>query len=169
MSRMTSHFAKAVCALLFLSPAYAFAKTYPIPADDPIATISLPEKWEPSEYDGGVEATSPDGSVYVAIEEVLANDVGSTAEEGVKFFAKQGVTINDKSLKTQDIKINDLPAFDMTMDGTDKNGPTQVGMTLVGTNAQGKYLMIYYWGSEDGQKANLPDLKAIADSLQATK
>jgi hypothetical protein len=151
------------------APAAAFAKTFPIPADDPVATISLPENWEPSEYDGGVEATSPDGAVYVAVEMVRANDVGSTAEEGVKFFAKQGVSIDDKSLKTQDIKVNGLPAFDMTMSGTDKNGPTEVGMTLVGTNADGKFLMLYYWGSEEGQKANLPDLKKITESLQVTK
>ena len=159
----------AVVALILLTPAAAFAKTFPVPAEDPVATVTIPDGWEPKDYDGGVEATSPDGAVYVAVEEVLANDVGSTAEEGVKFFAKQGVEIDEKSLKTQDIKINGLPAFDMTMSGTDKNGPTEVGMTLVGTNAEGKFLMIYYWGSEEGQKANLPDLKAIADSLQATK
>jgi len=169
MSPILSNAAKVLFALLLLAPMPALAKTFPIPADDPIATISLPEKWEPEPYEEGVEATSPDGSVYVAIEMVRANDVGSTAEEGVKFFAKQGVEIDEKSLKTQDIKINGLPAFDMTMDGTDKNGPTEVGMTLVGTNAEGKFLMIYYWGSEEGQKANLPDLKTIADSLQATK
>ena len=163
------HIAKFLFALLLFAPAQAFAKTYPIPADDPVATVSLPEKWEPEAYDGGVEATSPDGAVYVAIEMVRANDVGSTAEEGVKFFAKQGVEIDDKSLKTQDIKINGLAAFDMTMSGKDKDGPTEVGMTLVGTNSDSKFLMIYYWGSEEGQKANLPDLKAIADSLQATK
>ena len=164
-----SRSSKILFALLLCAPAHAFAKTFPIPADDPVATVSLPDKWEPSEYDGGVESTSPDGAVYVAVEEVLANDVGSTAEEGVKFFAKQGVEIDDKSLTTKDMKINGLPAFDMTMTGKDKNGPTEVGMTLVGTNAEGKFLMIYYWGSEEGQKANLPDLQAIANSLQATK
>jgi len=169
MSPITSNSAKIFAALLFFAPLPALAKTYPIPSEDPIATISLPEKWEPEPYDGGVEATSPDGSVYVAIEMVRANDVGSTAEEGVKFFAKQGVEIDDKSLKTEDIKINGLAAFDMTMSGKDKDGPTEVGMTLVGTNAEGKFLMIYYWGSKEGQKTNLADLKSIADSLQATK
>jgi hypothetical protein len=164
-----SRIAAIVFAFLLFAPASAFAKTFPIPTDDPIATISLPEKWEPSEYDGGVEATSPDGAVYIAVEMVRSNDVGSTAEEGVKFFAKQGVEIDDKSLKTQDIKINGLPAFDMTMSGKDKDGPTEVGMTLVGTNADGKFLMFYYWGSEAGQKANVADLKKIIDSLQATK
>jgi len=169
MSRMLSNPAKFLVALLFLTPFPALAKTFPIPADDPVATVSLPDKWNPETYDEGVEATSPDGAVYVAVEEVLANDVGSTAEEGVKFFAKQGVEIDDKSLKTQDIKINGLAAFDMTMSGKDKDGPTEVGMTLVGTNSDSKFLMIYYWGSKDGQKANLADLQKISGSLQITK
>ena len=164
-----SRIAAIVFALLLFAPAFSFAKTYPIPTDDPVATISLPEKWEPSPYDDGVEATSPDGAIYIAIEMVRSNDVGSTAEEGVKFFAKQGVEIDDKSLKTQDIKINGLAAFDMTMSGKDKDGPTEVGMTLVGTNSDSKFLMIYYWGSKDGQKANLADLQKISGSLQITK
>jgi len=154
---------------LLLSPTVAFAKTFPIPSDNPIATISVPEGWEPKEYEAGVEATSPDGKIYLAVEEVHANDVGSATEDGVKFFAKQGVEIDEKSLKTEDIKVNGLPAFDMEMSGKDKDGPTEVGMTLIGTNANGKFLLFYYWGSKEGQDANQAEIKAITGSLQATK
>ena len=154
---------------LLFSPAAVFAKTFPIPSENPIATISVPEGWESNEYEGGLEATSPDGKVYMAVEQVRANDVGSATEEGVKFFAKQGVEIDDKSLKTEDIKVNGMPAFDMAMTGKDKDGPTEVGMTLIGTNADGKFLLFYYWGSKEGQDANLADIKAITSSLQATK
>lgn len=164
-----SRLAAALVLALSLAPAGAFAKTFPVPSEDPIATISVPEKWEPEPYEGGIEATSPDGKVYLAIEEVTANDVGSAAEDGVKWFAKQGVEIKDNSLKTQDIKINGLPAFDMAMSGKDKDGPTEVGMTLIGTNAKGKFLLFYYWGSGEGQAANSADIKTIIDSLQATK
>ena len=74
-------------------------------------------------------------------------------------------------MKTQDTKINGLPAFDMQFTGKDKDGPAGISLTLVGTNAEGKFLMLYFWGSPatgvEGQRS--PDLKAIADSLQATK
>jgi hypothetical protein len=161
--------ATALTLLLALSPAAAFGKTFPIPDDDPIATISMPDKWEPSPYDGGIEATSPDGKVYMAVEEVKADDVGSATEEGVKWYAKQGVQITDNSLKTKDIKVNGLPAFDMTMSGKDKDGPTEIGMTLIGTNTKGRFLLFYYWGSAEAQQANMADIKAITESLQATK
>ena len=41
-----------------------FAKTFAIPSENPIATVNIPNSWEPNEYDGGVEGTSKDGDFY---------------------------------------------------------------------------------------------------------
>jgi hypothetical protein len=154
---------------LSLAASAASAATFPIPAEDPIATVSIPDSWDPKTYDEGVEATSGDGAIYVAIEQVAADDVKSATEEGLKFFIKSGVEIDSSSLKTKDIKINDLDAFDMSFTGKDKDGPANISLTLVKTNAKTKFLMLYYWGSADGEKANASDLKKISDSIQATK
>lgn len=154
---------------LALLPGLALAKTFPVPADDPIATVSIPDSWNPEAYEGGVEATSDDGKIYVAIEQVAADDVKKATEEGIKFFAKSGVDIDANSMKTKQIKINNLDAFDMTFTGKDKDGSANISLTLVATNAAGKFLLLYYWGSPDGEKANGADLKAISDSIQATK
>jgi len=161
-------FAVAVIAIA-LAPALAFAKTFPIPDEDPIATVSVPDAWESSPYDGGVESTSPDGKIYVAIESVKAADVKTATTEGIEWFAKQGVEIDADSMKTKEIKINDLTAFDLEFSGKDKDGAANISLTLVGTNAAGKFLMLYYWGSADGEKANADDLAKIAASIQATK
>ncbi len=154
---------------LVLLPGLAIAKTFPVPTDDPIATVSIPESWNPEPYEGGVEATSEDGKIYVAIEQVAADDVKSATEEGIKFFVKQGVDIDANSMKTKQIKINALDAFDITFTGKDKDGPANVSLTLVATNSSGKFLLLYYWGSPEGEKANIGDLKKISDSIQATK
>ena len=157
-----------VAALVLLSSA-AMAKTFPVPSDDPIATVSLPDAWSPEPYDGGVEATSDDGKIYVAIEQVAAADVKSAIEEGLKFFVKSGVEIASDSMKTKETKINNLDAFDITFTGKDKDGAANISLTLVATNAAGKFLLLYYWGSPEGEKANMDDLKKISDSIQATK
>ena len=156
-------------ALILAAPSIASAGTFPVPDENPIATVSIPDAWSPKPYDGGVEATSPDAGVYVAVEAVDAKDVGPATEDGINWFAKQGVEIDAKSIKTQDAKINGMEAFDIEMLGTDKDGPTQVSMTLVKTNAADKFLMLYFWGSEAGEKANAAGLAAIGSSLQATK
>jgi hypothetical protein len=157
-----------VLGLLF-APSLAYAGTFPIPADNPIATVSIPDTWSPSAYDGGVEGTSADGKLYVAFESVNADDVKSATEEGLKFFIKSGVELNKDSMKTKDTKINNLSAFDLTFTGKDKDGPANISLTLVQTNAKGKFLLLYYWGSSEGEKANIAELKAISDSIQATK
>jgi hypothetical protein len=159
----------ALTLLAALVSSTAIAKTFPIPDENPIATVSMPDKWESSAYDGGIESTSPDGAIYVALEMVKANDVKSATEEGIEFFAKQGVDIDADSMKTRETKINGLDAFDLEFTGKDKNGPANVSLTLVGANAEGKFLMLYYWGSEAGEKANADALGAIAASVQATK
>jgi hypothetical protein len=158
----------ALLALVF-SSTFAAAKTFPVPTDDPIATVSLPDSWNPEPYEGGVEATSDDGKIYVAIEQVEADDVKSATEEGIKFFVKNGVQIDANTMKTKQTKINNLDAFDMTFTGKDKDGAANVSLTLVATNASGKFLLLYYWGSSEGEKANSADLKKISDSIQATK
>jgi len=158
----------AAFALLFGATA-ADAKTFPVPDDDPIATVSVPDDWGPNAYDGGVEGTSPDGKVYIAVEEVAADDVKSAVAEGVGFFLKSGVEIDPKTQKSQDVKINGLAAYDITFSGKDKDGPTEVSLTLVQTNAKAKFLLLYYWGSSEGEKANVAALKTISDSIQATK
>ncbi|MGD1037713.1 MAG: hypothetical protein ABR878_11060 [Roseiarcus sp.] len=165
MTRLVFLASLALC----LAGSAAIAATFPIPSENPIATVSIPDSWEPKAYEGGVEATSSDGAIYVAIEEVAAEDVKSATEEGLKFFLKSGVDINFDSQKTKDIKINALDAFDLSFTGKDKDGPADISLTLVQTNAKGKFLLLYYWGSADGEKANAGDLKAISDSIQATK
>ena len=79
------------------------------------------------------------------------------------------MTIDPDSMKTKDIKINNLAAFDLSFTGKDKDGPANISLTLVQTNAAGKFLLLYYWGSSEGEKANGAELKAISDSIQATK
>jgi hypothetical protein len=161
-------FAFALLAL-GLAPSLAGAGTFPVPAENPIATVSIPDSWSPNAYDKGVEGTSSDGKLYVAFESVDAADVKSATEEGLKYYIKNGVTIDQASMKTKDIKINNLDAFDLSFTGTDKSGPANISLTLVQTNAAGKFLLLYYWGSSEGEKANGADLKAISDSIQATK
>jgi hypothetical protein len=152
-----------------LAPGVAVAETFPIPATDTLATVSIPDSWEPKAYDGGVEATSADGKIYVAMESIDAADVKTATEEGLKYFLKQGVDINFDSLKQKDAKINGLDAFDLSFTGKDKDGPANVGLTLVATNSSAKFLLLYYWGSDEGEKANAKDLQSIAGSIQATK
>jgi len=159
----------AAVACLLLAPSLAFAKTFPVPADNPVATVSIPSSWAPHDYDGGVEATSADGKVYIAVEVVEADEIKKAIGDGVEFFVKQGVEIDPDSMKTRNGKQAGADSFEITFSGKDKDGPTSVSMELVKTNAAKKFLILYSWGAEADAVKNGDELLKIAESLQLTK
>ena len=160
----------ALIAAFCLASSGGLADTFAVPGSDPIATVAIPGAWKPHPVDAGVEATSPDGKVYIAAESVEAKDVGQAAEDGLKFFQDQGLVVDQKTLKGQDITlVNGLKAYDMSVFGNDKIGPAKLAMTMVLANKPGKVLMLYFWGDEAGAKANGPVLQAIEQSIQLTK
>ncbi len=149
-------------------PALAFAKTSKIPDDDTVAIVTIPDAWSINEIDNGVEATSPDSEVYVAVEAAPTKNVQQTAIDAVKWLAKQGVTIDPSTMKQKEIKINGMDAVDLSWDGKDKDGPTKVSVTLIVASAS-KVLVLTYWASPDGEKTNEADLIAIASSIKPVK
>jgi hypothetical protein len=170
--RMTSLKTKALAAIALMlaaAPLPALAKVFPVPAEDPIATINVPDAWEPETFEEGVEMTSPDTKVYIAAEEVEAADLTDAVTDTVKTLAKQGLEIDTSTKKASDITINGLKAHDFTYTGKDKDGPANFSITLVETSKPGAFLMLSYWGSEEGEKANADALHAISQSIQATK
>ena len=167
--RRSSMLKLAAAALILLAPVSAFADTFPIPGENPVATVTIPEAWGPKAYEGGVEATSPDGKVYIAVEGVAADDVKDAVKEGIEWFDKQGVEIDADSMKTHETKGAEGASFEMTFTGKDKDGPTAISMTLVPANVAKKFLLIYFWGAPADADANRSGLKAIGETLQLTK
>ena len=147
----------------------AFAKTYAIPSQNPVATINIPSSWEPNEYDGGVEGTSKDGQFYFAIEAVDSKDIGEATKEGINFFKKQGVQFDVNSQTTIESVLNDLPVLTITFKGRDKDGPTEITLVLVKTLKKNRFLLIYGWGSESAVEANSKDIDKILTSLTPTR
>ena len=131
------------------------AKTYPIPSENPVATVSIPNSWEPNEYDKGVEGTS--------------KDVGEATKEAMNWFKKQGVKLDNDSRSASETTLNDLPVLMMTFKGRDKDGPTEVTLILVKVLKPNSFLMIYAWGSEKAAQANVKDIDNILASLTPTK
>ena len=165
---MYSLLSAALFAFLMIATPVS-AKTYPIPSENPVATISIPNSWEPNEYDKGVEGTSKDGQFYFAIEAVDSKDIGEATKEAMQWFAKQGVKINNDSRTANETTLNDLPAMILNFKGRDKDGPTEVTLVLVKTLKPGRFMMIYGWGSEKAAEANGKDLDKILSSITPTK
>jgi hypothetical protein len=151
---------------LFLSCSLATAATFAIPIKRPIVTVDIPDSWGPKARTSGVEAKSDDDEIHVVLEVVTAADVNSAVQEGVDLLLKGGVRIDTESAEVQQVKIGDLDASAVRFAGKYKDRAANMSLTLLATNAAGKFLLLYYWGSPEGEQDNKDSLQAIADSIQ---
>jgi hypothetical protein len=153
-------------AVALLTP--AVAKTFKVPDEASFASITIPDAWKSKEIDKGVEAQSADGEVWMAVEATDAKGMDKTIEEAVDFLKEQGVTIDPKTQKQSEGKVNGMDGVDITWSGKDKEGDAIISLTIIAVNAN-KVLLFTYWGSPDGTKKHATELDAILNSVKPVK
>jgi hypothetical protein len=154
--------ALAVC-LALVSP--AFAATHKVPEENPVATVNAPAGWKTENYDKGVELTSDDGEVYIAVEETDAKGVEKSMDEAMDYLKKKGVTVDGKSVKQSEGKINGNDSVMVSWDGQDEEGPAKIQLMIVSVTAD-KGVLFLYWASPEGEKKHQSDISAIAQSVK---
>lgn len=157
-------FAVAAFAALLLSTT-AHAADLSFPSDDPVATITIPDDWGPKETETGIDATSPDNAVYLSADVASAKDTEKVVQDAIKYLKDQGVTVDQKSAKQTENKLNGMPMFAVDWTGTDKDGPVSIGLAAVTVNDDTN-LVFTYWGTKGDEDK---DQDAIVKILQSLK
>jgi hypothetical protein len=150
-------------ALALLTP--SFAKTFKIPDEESFASITIPDDWKSKEIDKGVESQSADSEVYFAVEATDAKGMDKSIEEAVDFLKEQGVTVDEKTMKQSEGKINGMEGVDITWNGKDKEGDAIISLTILAAKKD-KALLITYWASPEGTKKHAKELAAILNSVK---
>ena len=150
-------------ALALVTP--AFAKTFKIPGEDSFASITIPDDWKSKEIDKGVESQSADNEVYFAVEATDAKGMDKAIEEAVKYLHEQGVTVDDKTMKQSEGKVNGMDGVDVSWKGKDKEGDADISLTILAVTKE-KILLITYWASPEGTKKHDKELGAILQSIK---
>jgi hypothetical protein len=154
-----------VCASFLAVP--AFAKTLKLPNDEfAVASINIPDSWEPEEINNGVAGESPDKAVYLAAVAV-GNEKGMNAEldDTFEFLKAHNVEL-DKSSKTEDkFKVGDIEAEELTFQGKDEDGPAAVSIAFV--PIKDKVVVLTYWVSTEQEKKHQEEVGKIVNSLKA--
>lgn len=152
-------------ALLTAATGLAEAKSFKLGAPV-IATVTLPDKWNPIATDDGAEATSPDDEVYVSVEVAGVSEMEEAMKEAFAYLVGEGVVLDPKSQRQQQGKINGMDAVDLSYDGKDKNGDAnKVSVSIIVVN-QGQVLILTYWGSPEGEQMYGAELRAILNSIK---
>ena len=140
------------------------AGTHKVPSEDPVATVTIPDEWKTDNVEGGIEATSNDGEVYLAIEETDSDSIKESLDEAVKYLKSKGVTVTESSMKQEEGKLGEMDVVDISWNGKDEDGPAKISLTIVAvTKTRG--LLVIYWASPTGEKKHAQALAGIAKSI----
>jgi hypothetical protein len=153
------------CAIAALASTPALARNFAIPASHPVATVVLPDDWDGETIDAGVEVTSKDDEIYIAFEAVKASKAEAALNEGLNYLKGKGVKIDEKSMKQKELTINGMRGIEVDFTGMDQDGETQISLMLLGASKD-RVVMLTYWGSPEGTKANADALNKIVASIK---
>ena len=153
------------CAVVAIMGTPALAKSFAIPSENPVATVVLPDDWDADEIDTGVEVNSKDNEVYMAFETVKSANAEEALNEGLDYIKSKGVKLDESSMKQQETTIGGMKGIAVNFTGKDKDGDAQISLILLAASKD-RLIMLTYWSSPEGAKANEDDLNKIADSIK---
>lgn len=156
-------FAAALLSLSFGSGGAA-AKDFQLGAPV-VATISLPDAWSPSITERGVEATTADDEIYVAVNVASARNVEDAMKQALAYLVSQGVEIDPATQRQREMTINGMPTMFLGFSGKDSEGEqAEISVGILIANPE-TVLILSYWGSKEGEKTYATELSAILQSL----
>lgn len=166
---MKSTYLLTAAAALVFTAIVADAKTIKLPNDDfAFAQISIPDSWDPSEVNNGVEATSPDKAVYISAVGV-GSEKGMDAEieDTFTMLKEHNVELDQSSKKEQKFKINGVEANELIFKGKDEDGPATISITFV--PIKNKVVVVTYWVTTSEEEKHSAEVGKIASSIKAAE
>src|SRR5215211_6326880 len=144
----------------------AHAKTMRIPNEESaIASIDIPDSWDPEEITNGVAGTSEDEAVYLAVVAV-GNEKGMDAqiEDTFEMLQEHDVTLDQASKKENKFKINGLDAEEMLFQARAADGDAAVTITFV--PMKDKVVVLTYWVAMEDEKKHKDEVGKIVKSVK---
>ena len=112
-----------------------------------------------------MELMSPDESIYISADVAEAKDTETVVKDAIVWLGEQGVTVDEKSAKQSEDKLNEMPMFSIDWDGTDKDGPVNISLAAVAVSPETN-LVLTYWGTKGEQEKYANELVGIIKSLK---
>jgi glucose/arabinose dehydrogenase len=163
MFTMKMLIAAAVAAFAFAG--FAQAAEMKFPSDEPVASITLPDGWTANETDTGMEVTTADGSIYLAVDVAEPKDTEQVAKDAIVWLGSQGVTVDPATQKESQDKLNGRDIFYLDWKGKDKEGDTSVGLAALVLTAE-TVLVLTYWGDPAAEQANGAAIVGVLKSIK---
>ncbi len=149
-----------------ISVTTAHAKTMKLGASGkPVATIDIPDSWEPSEIENGVECQSDDDAVYLAATAVSSKKgMDAEIDDTFNMLKAHNVELNEGSKHERKFKIKGMDAEEMMFEGKDEDGPAIISITFIPVKES--VVVVTYWANTDKAEKNQGAVAKIASSIK---
>lgn len=147
----------------------AMAASYVILMDNSVAEINVPDDWNPNSSDLGLDASSPDNTLFFSIYVSTDSEEKAALREAITTAENGGVLqIDMGSLNAATVDIGSISTHEYGYDTMMNGAPGYLAINLVELNTGG-YLQIIRWGTRKSFVANSADAGQIFDSLKLIK
>ena len=137
--------------------------------EPPVVEITVPDSWGPAETRRGVDATSPDGLMYMfaEIHPATPDAIDAAVTEAFDWASDNGMRFMGRPTPPETQPFNGWPRAVSTMwSGVDQDGnDSLVSVTVVPLDARAA-LVILAWGSNGGEQVHVETLRRIAGSVR---
>ena len=155
----------AATAILLITASSSLAGSISFPSDEPVASVEIPDDWQPTETDYGIEANSPDAGTYISFDLAGAEDMDQVMSDVFAFLEENGVVPDPASQTESKGEQNGMPYETISWKGTDKDGPVTIGVGVVTLSAE-KIAIVTYWASAETEEKNIPEVNKILESIK---
>jgi len=155
-------------AVALLATISADAKTFKLPNEDfAIASIDLPDSWNPKTVDNGLWVQSSDDAVYISVVAVgTEKGMQGEIEDTFEMLKGHNVTLDESTKKENKFKIGNLDATELLYQGKDEDGPAAISICFV--PIKNKLIIFTYWVTTAKEKEHLEEVGKIVNSLKAS-
>jgi hypothetical protein len=146
--------------------AAAFAGNHNVPPDEPIASVSIPDKWDTKEVGERVEAVSPEAAVRFVIIPVERGKTAETVGELMRYIRnRDGVVVDANSRRSDSGKLNAADVRYISWQGKAQAGKIDIKFVIL-TIAENQPLVAVYWGTSDAVEKYRGPLDRILGSVR---
>jgi hypothetical protein len=145
------------------------AGTVSVPQGDPIAAVRLPPKWKVDEHSEFVEAVAPDGATHLMLLGVEGKKVAESVGEALRYIrGSDPILIKPERMKDETISVKGRELRRLSWNATRNEQPIIIHCDVV-IIAEGKQLLVMFWGSLEAEKKYRRELNDVFETLRAVE
>jgi hypothetical protein len=158
-----------LCLIVCLSAVVAEAKIMKVPnAELAVATVEIPDNWNPEEIADGVTGASEDTDVVVVTATEKKKDAETDIADAFAILKDHGIEVDQASKKVSKIKVSGIEAEEMRFQGKETLGShtSQSSIIIVRLAIKDKVVVLTEFVSAEDAKKSKDVVEKIIQSLK---